>query len=345
MNESFENEKNVTHLAENLVYIIPTTIALAIMVLLTVFGNLLVLAALLTTPTLHTATHYLIANLAVADLLVGCFVLPFSLVLQVTGKWYFGQVFCSVWAAIDVLTCTASIFSLCVISIDRYIGVSQPLRHSLIMSKCKIKTIIVLVWLISLAISVGPLFGWRQKEQVLKEDECRINDELGYVLFSTTFSFYVPLFIILVLYAKIYSTATKQAKFLQKGINASGTLRVHTVASVKRTNNNKLATKLNLQGTSSFAQVKVTKVDNVEELELGGGKTELNCHQKAGKQPSNGFLSTQGKLHKFKRQEKAAKTLGIVVGAFILCWFPFFFLLPLCKYCFAFTDVSILFIT
>ena len=344
VSDEFEVEYSLT-------YIIPTTFALIFIVLLTVSGNLLILMALINTPSLRTATHYLIANLAFADLLVGCCVLPFSLVLQVTGNWYFGQVFCGIWAAVDVLCCTASILSLCVISIDRYIGVSEPLKHHVIMSKLRVKIMIVAVWLLAFCVSVGPLFGWRRKEMNLKVNECIINTEIGYVIFSVTFSFYLPCFVILVLYGKIYLSANKQTKFLKEGINKTGTLRVHTHASIRRSqsivNRSSLAILPVLSPTSHSEskafenrERKASDIDvtptNEEEIELNNllnvvdvPVTIYDTNRKTLTRDNNKSLTIINKLYKFRRQKKAAKTLGIVVGVFIGCWLPFFFLLPL----------------
>lgn len=74
----------------------------------------------------------------------------------------FGRIFCDIWAAVDVLCCTASIMSLCVISIDRYIGVRYPLQYPMIVTEKRALLAMLGVWVLSIVISIGPLLGWKQ---------------------------------------------------------------------------------------------------------------------------------------------------------------------------------------
>jgi len=61
-------------------------IALGLIILLTISGNVLVLLAVGLSRNLRSSTNYLIVNLAVADLLLGTTVLPFSATFEVTGR-------------------------------------------------------------------------------------------------------------------------------------------------------------------------------------------------------------------------------------------------------------------
>jgi len=97
--------------------------------LLTVLGNGLVVAAVVRCRALRSAAGLLIASLAVADLSVGALVLPFSAANQVLGRWVFGVVWCHVWLAIDVWMCTASIYNLVAIAVDRYLAITKPLSY------------------------------------------------------------------------------------------------------------------------------------------------------------------------------------------------------------------------
>lgn len=256
-----------------------------------VLGNILVILSVACHRHLHSVTHYYIVNLAVADLLLTSTVLPFSAIFEILGYWAFGRVFCNIWAAVDVLCCTASIMGLCIISIDRYIGVSYPLRYPTIVTQKRGLMALLCVWALSLVISIGPLFGWRQPAP---EDEtiCQITEEPGYVLFSALGSFYLPLAIILVMYCRVYVVAKRESRGLKSGL-------------------------------------KTDKSDSEQ--------VTLRIHRKNAAVGGSGVPSSRNKTHfsvrllKFSREKKAAKTLGIVVGCFVLCWLPFFLVMPIGK--------------
>ncbi|XP_040041941.2 alpha-1D adrenergic receptor [Gasterosteus aculeatus] len=270
-------------------------IFLFVFISVAILGNILVILSVVCNKHLQTVTNFFIVNLAMADLLLSIIVLPFSASLEVLGCWVFGRVFCNIWAAVDVLCCTASILSLCVISIDRYIGVKHCLKYPTIMTEKKAIAILGLVWVSSAVISVGPLLGWKEPPPV-DDRICSITEEPGYALFSSLFSFYLPLMVILIMYFRVYVVARRTTKSLEAG--------------VKRERNKSVEVVLRIHCRSSV----------LEDARRSSSKSNKN-------HPFRSSLSVR--LLKFSREKKAAKTLAIVVGMFTLCWLPFFFVLPM----------------
>ncbi|XP_022071754.1 alpha-1D adrenergic receptor [Acanthochromis polyacanthus] len=269
-------------------------IFLSVFILVAIVGNILVILSVVCNKHLQTVTNFFIVNLAMADLLLSIIVLPFSASLEVLGCWVFGRVFCNIWAAVDVLCCTASILSLCIISVDRYIGVKYCLKYPTIMTERKAVAILLLVWVSSTVISVGPLLGWKEPPPV-DDSICSITEEPGYALFSSLFSFYLPLMVILIMYFRVYVVARRTTKSLEAG--------------VKRERDKSVEVVLRIHCRSVL-----------EDARPSSSKNSKN-------NPLRSSLSVR--LMKFSREKKAAKTLAIVVGMFILCWLPFFFFLPM----------------
>ncbi|XP_072251971.1 alpha-1A adrenergic receptor-like [Leuresthes tenuis] len=274
---------------------IPLGLVLGAFIVFAIVGNILVILAVVCNRHLRTPTNYFIINLAMADLLLGTTVLPVSATLEILDYWVFGRIFCDIWAAVDVLCCTASIMSLCVISIDRYIGVSHPLQYPGIVTEKRALLAMLGVWVLSVVISIGPLLGWKQPPSS-DDTVCAITEEPFYALFSSLGSFYIPLAVILAMYCRVYIVAKRTTKNLEAGVMR------------ERMNTSELT-------------LRIHKGSQVQEDPGTSGTGKGRAHQARS--------SLTVKLLKFSREKKAAKTLGVVVGMFVLCWLPFFLSLPI----------------
>uniref|UniRef100_A0A1B0CRD4 Putative g-protein coupled receptor no9 amyelois transitella n=1 Tax=Lutzomyia longipalpis TaxID=7200 RepID=A0A1B0CRD4_LUTLO len=217
---------------------------LAVINVLVIVGNCLVIAAVFCSHKLRSVTNFFIVSLAVADLLVGLAVLPFSATWEVFKVWIFGDLWCRIWLAVDVWMCTASILNLCAISLDRYVAVTRPVSYPSIMSTTKAKSLIAGIWVLSFVICFPPLVGW--KDQKLPADltyrvrnytlysmtpppeppppcpwTCELTNDAGYVVYSALGSFYIPMLVMLFFYWRIYRAAVRTTRAINQGFKTT----------------------------------------------------------------------------------------------------------------------------
>ncbi|KAJ8317064.1 hypothetical protein KUTeg_004968 [Tegillarca granosa] len=449
------------------------TIVLGLINIMVLFGNSLVIFAVITTRKLRTVTNVYIVSLACADLLLGISVLPFSISREILHFWPFGTLWCNMWLAIDVLLCTASILNLCAISLDRYLAVTRPIQYPSTMSRKKGKIIVACVWILAFVVCLPPLIGWNDAMDVENEItyvrdnanmtnvdisnntrtayrpyeivdaiefkskhqkclskplECELTKTRGYRIYAALGSFYIPMFVMVFFYFKIYRAAVKTASSLRTGIlttrrrddrNANGvknldtyTLRVHRGGTnlarspsrgLPRRASSYACSDINYEldsdlessrnrrrsfvctnghGTTNLYQIREErKKDNskrkqkfLDENTNGENVNFLNTQPRSysdsnsylrvdatsespflpkrrlssrnltshsngnKKQRAVAFLSDtkasqKSHIRKFHRETKAAKTVAIIVGAFIVCWLPFFTIYLIGAFC------------
>lgn len=292
-------------------------VVLAFFCVATVFGNVLVMVAVSREQYLHTVTNFFVCSLATADCLVGAVVMPFSAVHEVMDKyWVFGQDWCDVWHSFDVLASTASILNLCVISLDRYWAITDPIAYPGKMTRRRARLLIALVWVSSSLISFPAIAWWRSVSPGFSPPyQCIFTDDIGYLVFSSTISFYGPLMVMVFTYYRIYRAAVEQTRSLKLGtkhVQCNGescqslTLRIHRGGAFQPAATYKAMYPVDHYGSSAH-------------VDEGIDRNSLRIAQRNMKS-----FSISRKLAKFAKERKAAKTLGIVMGVFILCWLPFF---------------------
>ncbi|XP_060759927.1 opioid receptor, delta 1a [Neoarius graeffei] len=147
------SEQNPSKGTAGIVVAVSITALYSIICVVGLLGNILVMYGVVRYTKMKTATNIYIFNLALADALVTS-TLPFQSAKYLMNTWPFGEPLCKLVIAIDYYNMFTSIFTLTMMSVDRYIAVCHPVRALEFRTPVKAKLINVCVWILSSAIGV-----------------------------------------------------------------------------------------------------------------------------------------------------------------------------------------------
>ncbi|CAF1383840.1 unnamed protein product [Rotaria magnacalcarata] len=234
--ELFSLTKNVT-ITDVQWHAYPVGFFLLVLCLLTIFGNLLIIYAIIREHTLHTSTYYYVGSLAFADLLVGLIAMPFAFIFEMTDDeyWLFPRhlrFLCDFWHSMDIFATTASILGLCTIGLDRYLYITKPIEYPASFISKKWYFMLSFIWIVSAFISFPAVFHFGTAQEIARRSlssnetitpawllfkECEFPDNPYYILFISIVSCYLPLIIMIYVYIQLYLAAKKQVQALRSG--------------------------------------------------------------------------------------------------------------------------------
>ena len=139
------------------------------------------------------------------------------------GYFPLGANVCIVWATLDVLMCTASIWHMATISVDRYCSLRFPYRYRRTRTPVFVVAKIAFVWIVSIGIcSPLAVVGFINPLNVYRGGQCA-PAVTQFVIYGSIFAFYVPLVLMLVSYALTVKTLTRQAisRWRQRRLSSS----------------------------------------------------------------------------------------------------------------------------
>ncbi|XP_067092917.1 probable G-protein coupled receptor [Osmerus mordax] len=260
--------------------------------LIALLANAGVMVAIARAP--HLKRFAFVCHLCAVDMLCAILLMPLGIL---TSSPYFGTVVftvleCQVYIFLNVFLTCASILTVTAISVERYFYIVHPMRYEMKMSINLAMGVMLLIWVKSILLALVPLYGWPAygPQSSIAAAHCSLHWSHGRLrrLFAVLFSvvcFLFPALVIFTVYGSVYKVA-RSAALQQAPAPAWATSSSSSSNPAKRRSDS-----INSQTTI------IT--------------TGRNLPQRLS--PERAFSGG-----------KAALTLVVIVGQFLLCWLPYF---------------------
>lgn len=289
---------------KSLVLVLIQSIAMVTMMVVGTFANGVICHCILKNTSLRTATNIFIMNLAATDFLLCVLCMPFALVSCILDEWIFGDLLCKVIGFLLSLLYIASILTLVLVAIDRYMAIKHPLKYCALMTNTTCTIMLVVVWSCAALCSLLPALGWgngytfNKQESICRPEFGSPTKDNGYTIFLFVSAFAVPFSVLATLYLSILWTARKQFRQVHVAKLPSSVIQVQP-----KWNS---TTKINTNNHHTTAETENTEITSATNTAMNKyGKKKLRRRNK-----TRGF-----------------KMLVLIVLVFIICWAPYFILI------------------
>ncbi|XP_039962378.1 allatostatin-A receptor isoform X2 [Bactrocera tryoni] len=117
-------------------------------------GNVLVIFVVVANQQMRSTTNLLIINLAVSDILFVVFCVPFTAADYVLPTWPFGNLWCKFVQYMIVVTCHCSVYTLVLMSFDRFLAVVHPVTSMSLRTERNAMLAIFCAWILILSSAI-----------------------------------------------------------------------------------------------------------------------------------------------------------------------------------------------
>ena len=280
------------------------------------------------------------------------------------GRWLFGNIMCDLWNSFDVYFSSVSILHLCSISVDRYYAIVRPLEYPLTMTRQMLAIMLAQAWIAPTLISFLPIFlGWYTTSEHLQQrlrhpNICIFQVNAIYAILSSAVSFWIPCTVMIVMYFRIFQEARKQEHAMITRASSTsgphGRLNGHMQQELARQQllvalqgtpftvvhqQQEILMKTLNDASSNTAAAGASNQQTTTESNEPARRNSIWRRQsrKFSTVSWGGYSGGRGSSRRAplppllpppsqpgRREHKAARTLGLIMGAFVLCWLPFF---------------------
>uniref|UniRef100_A0A673B046 Gastrin/cholecystokinin type B receptor n=1 Tax=Sphaeramia orbicularis TaxID=375764 RepID=A0A673B046_9TELE len=280
---------------------------------LSVFGNLLIIVVLTVNKRMRTVTNTFLLSLAISDLMMTVFCMPFNLIPSILKDFIFGAAMCKIVAYLMGISVSISTFSLVAIAIERYSAICNPLKSRVWQTRSHAYRVIAATWLLAFVIMtpypvVSHLESYRRADNTTAH-LCRHNwphttaEQTWYILLLLVL-FAIPGVVMIVAYGLISRELYRGIKF-EMGNKKDSTDVKNGLTSTVSTGSD--------DGDGCYVNV-THRPHSMEMSNMASSSRAL----KTERPRSN---TSEAKLEAKKR---VIRMLVVIVVFFFLCWMPIY---------------------